>query len=215
MLALALGASSLLAAHAAVGSAAWLPPPASRASVVLHVDPGTVDASTLALAETTIRALLEDAAVGLEWQIDATGGCGESGPAARAVKVVLIPSVSPRSPHVGGEVARDAVSGRRVVLVYVTSLVNRLSDLRAAGGGRSADALATLQPGELIGLVVAHELGHVLGLRHAKSGVMKPGIEADDLRRLRAGRLAFSARDATSLRQALPRPSHVAVRTWP
>jgi hypothetical protein len=54
---------------------------------------------------------------------------------------------------------------------------------------------------------VTHEIGHVLGLPHTSSGLMRDRLEAGEIRALRQGRLAFSDGEAAVMHLAL-------VRAW-
>jgi hypothetical protein len=55
---------------------------------------------------------------------------------------------------------------------------------------------------DLIGAIVAHEIGHLLGLRHAPAGLMRASLETDDLIALRRGKLLFSPAEAGRMRIA-------------
>jgi hypothetical protein len=48
--------------------------------------------------------------------------------------------------------------------------------------------------------ILAHEVGHLMGLPHSRSGVMKPALERTDIVKAESGRLLFSSSDAKSLR---------------
>lgn len=66
-------------------------------------------------------------------------------------------------------------------------------------------ALANLsrQPASLaLAYVMAHEIGHLMGLQHSASGVMKARFDASDLRSASQGRLRFESRQALRLRSA-------------
>jgi Xaa-Pro aminopeptidase len=54
-----------------------------------------------------------------------------------------------------------------------------------------------------IGLTIAHEIGHGLGLRHSASGVMKPDADMDDMLALRQSRLRFASREAVRMREQI------------
>jgi hypothetical protein len=83
----------------------------------------------------------------------------------------------------------------------------RIADLvramRTSTAGRSHPALATVELGHLAGLTIAHELGHILGLPHAPSGVMKARPGMDEVVKLRASQLRFLPPDAARMRQTM------------
>lgn len=55
---------------------------------------------------------------------------------------------------------------------------------------------------DLVGAIVAHEIGHLLGIRHAPSGLMRASLESDDMIALRRGTLRFSPAEAGRMRIA-------------
>jgi hypothetical protein len=55
---------------------------------------------------------------------------------------------------------------------------------------------------DIVGAVVAHEIGHVLGLRHAPLGLMRAELEAEDVVALRQGNLRFSREEAVRMHAA-------------
>lgn len=68
-----------------------------------------------------------------------------------------------------------------------------------------AEGLAELAHGSLdvaLGSVLAHEVGHLMGLRHSASGVMKANFEAYDMIEAESGRLLFDLGGAKALRAA-------------
>ena len=176
-----------------------------------------MDAVSLALARESALALLATAGIAGEWRDCGNGapGCGrQNGPAP--IVVLLLPALKTSQRAVCGEATRDGRTGVGTVLIYVPRHVELAQEFRSSSGARSHPALATLQVGHLVGLTIAHEVGHVSGLTHAGAGVMKARPNIGEIVALRTSQLGFAAAEATRMRIALRAPADVlAVRREP
>ena len=110
--------------------------------------------------------------------------------------------------------ARDSAGTVMVSVPCVAGVAFRLT--RRAGTGTNP-LLAMPRHDDLVGAIVAHEIGHLLGIRHAPSGLMRARLEAADLIALRRGTLRFSPAERAAANRSLvvqeriPKPE---VCTW-
>jgi len=58
-------------------------------------------------------------------------------------------------------------------------------------------------PDLTLGYVMAHEIGHLMGLGHRPGGIMTAAFSRQDLHRAASGSLTFAPDDARELRQAV------------
>jgi hypothetical protein len=170
--------------------------------VHLYVDAG-VDPSIADSARRVAEGLLSAAGVASTWWIGNEAHCAE-GPSDRPDVVTILRSDALRrgAERSCGFAARAEhnVGGSLVVSVAcVADFAFRLS--------RSRDPLhpwlVMPRHDDLVGVVIAHEIAHLLGVGHASAGVMRSSLQREDLLALRAGTLAFQQHEVMRLRMGL------------
>src|SRR5262249_39669042 len=83
------------------------------------------------------------------------------------------------------------VKGERRVVCY--AFLERAEALAHSTHGSLAVVLAS---------ILAHEVGHLMGLKHSVNGIMKPKFERNDIVEAESGRLLFDSGDTKALRNS-------------
>jgi hypothetical protein len=182
--------------------------PAARITVQLS-GPAGLDPESLQRARMTVRGVLARAGIELRWEDCHRRPCKSSDP--HMVRLLLLPIAKDADGHVCGEVLRSRRSPHPSIVVYMRRLLDVQEDLRRTA--RDHPALRSLSFGDLMGLTIAHEIGHALGLAHSTAGIMVARPAVAELVALAASRLEFTGNDATRMRLALARPPDAVVAT--
>jgi hypothetical protein len=101
-----------------------------------------------------------------------------------------------------GVAAHGARASAGTVMVSVPCVAGVAFRLTRRAETGTNPLLAMPRHEDLVGAIVAHEIGHLLGLRHAVAGLMRANLEATDIVALRRGKLRFSPAEAGRMRIA-------------
>jgi hypothetical protein len=162
-----------------------------------------VDDATIRPALEVAEHLLASAGLVVAWRICDTGqSCTVEATPVPAIVVIL----SSRDRQNGRENCGVAAHGARdstgTVMVSVPCVAGVAFRLTRRAGTGTNPLLAMPRHDDLVGAIVAHEIGHLLGIRHAPLGLMRASLEADDMIALRRGKLRFSPAEASRMRIA-------------
>ena len=162
-----------------------------------------VDVATIRPALDAAQQLLASAGLVMAWRLcDTAQSCPVEDWPAHEIVVIL----SSRDRQNGRENCGLAAHGARdsagTVIVSVPCLSGVAFRLTRRAGLGTNPSLAMPRHDDLVGAIVAHEIGHLLGIRHAPTGLMRASLEAGDIIALRRGKLGFSLAEARGMRIA-------------
>ena len=163
---------------------------------------GGLDDAGLRRMERTVGELLASAGISADWHDCRPQETCESDhrgcprPVADRVE-------DDRRRGVRGVRSRSAI--RRADRARVSAPRRRMQQAIRGGIGRarSARRWPPRRDRRSLGLIIAHEVGHALGLPHGRTGVMKARPSVDDVIALRLSTLAFQHKEAVVMRLAI------------
>jgi hypothetical protein len=181
-----------------------VPPPIAdtiRLQIVLY--PGRdADANCVKRAKKIASELLKSAGIHVAWREDILAA-NDSEQTRGIVPVLMLPHRKASKREVSGEVAQNADADTPTLIVYVAQVAELVGTVRASRTGRVNPFLLSVGVGDVVGLTIAHEVGHILGLPHAAYGIMKAEPEVGELVQLRASRLSFAPSEVAQMRRAM------------
>ncbi|AMY09412.1 hypothetical protein LuPra_02629 [Luteitalea pratensis] len=158
---------------------------------------GPLDLADRDTAEQIAQDLLGTAGITVDWRhCDRAGTCSLEDVAPPSVTLILMSAVRPTC----GTAALAPAVKAATVLVSVPCVEEVVFKLQRRVSTRTHPRVSTLKRRHLLGAAIAHELGHVLGLPHASTGLMRARLEIGDIVALMQGTLTFSGAEVERMR---------------
>ena len=172
-----------------------------------------VESSVWLQAQGRASEIMRRSGISLTWLDCGFPASGKPGSNCSAISypahlsVRIVPKFSPVKGDIFGQSFQDAAGEGNYVLVYYASI-------------KAFRAATTVPAGELLGCVVAHELGHLLlgTASHSSTGLMSAVWQDPELRQVVRGNLLFTGDEgehirfrfaaATARLRKLPEPRH-------
>ena len=172
-----------------------------------------VDKGIIRPALEVAEQLLASAGLVAAWRVcESAHSCPVEDTPAPEIVVIL----SSRDRQNGRENCGLAAHGARdpagTVVVSVPCLAGVAFRLTRRAGLGAHPLLAMPRHDDLVGVIVAHEIGHLLGIGHAPSGLMRATLESGDIIAFRRGKLRFSPAEARGMRIAALLPGQDRLR---
>jgi len=191
-------------------------PNQTAASLTVKVkDYANVDARTLVEAERIATKVYENVGVKIKWsnldQVSSSGSADPKGEDLTALSVLQVHILTEEMANMLGMpgdvmgLAPGKGPGRRLVYLFYP-FVKKLAQ-RQVGGETRANPLKFAAVAQILGEMMAHELGHVLlNLpSHSPTGIMKGDWDLVDLWNVSYGSLLFTKEQAEAIRREVAR----------
>lgn len=179
-------------------------PPAADPVPVIHVfvEKGLA-AAPFERVPAAAAAMLAAAGVRSRWRFcSMETPCDDLNGFRPTVTVIIRAGLKRLNPDPCATASRSPDRATGTVVVNHRCVADALHAISYGAAGRAMPSLRLLQLGDVVGLVVAHEIGHIAGLRHTE-GVMHARLNPNDLVAFQRGSLAFARSEAAALRTAL------------
>jgi hypothetical protein len=174
--------------------------PASSVDIDVRVyaTPAISQASRAQMRDTAER-ILEAAGIATRWHDCAIPTPEPTCAPPPGRKVVIVRFVDDFRQGTCGDARTNSLSGGLVSIsgVCVSAVGHAIRSIP------DAPLLLRVRDGDIFGVVLAHEIGHVLGQSHTSAGIMRRLYTRVEWEQLAIGRLAFSTRQAQALRAAV------------